>query len=123
MAPQDVEQVPAPGSSKMVRVPSGARRNPCRAALVSRMNPAVAPEVLMPLAKVPWVAAVPAPGASNVVLVVVFVPPAFTERPSPNVQRTKQSAIGRRGKRFDGEKDLKIFVGLLGRGFFLIRFC
>src|SRR5216684_2573094 len=96
MAPQDVEQVPAPGSSKMVKVPSGARRNPCRAALVSRMNPAIAPEVLMPLAKVPWPARVPAPGASNLVT-VVLVPAAFTEGPSPNVQRTRQNAIGRRG--------------------------
>src|SRR5260370_29617020 len=100
MVPQDVEQVPAPGSSKMVKVPSGARRKPCRAALTSRVNPVIAPEGLMPLGKVPWLAAVPAPGASNVVM-VVFVPPAFTERPSPNVHRTRQSAIGRRGVKLD----------------------
>jgi len=80
----------------MVKVPSGARRYPCRAELASRMNPVIAPESFMPLAKVPWPAAVPAPGASNVVM-IVFVPPAFTERPSPNVQRTRQSAIRRRG--------------------------
>src|SRR4029077_2743274 len=96
MFPQDAEQVPAFGSSKLVKVPAGARRKPCRALLASRMYPAIAPERLIAKAMVPWPAAVPAPGASNVVMVVV-VPPAFTEWPSPNVQRTRQSAIGRRG--------------------------
>src|SRR5207237_9617595 len=95
MVPHDIEQVPAAGSSKMVKVPSGARRNPCRAALASRMNPVTAPEVFMPLAKVPWPAAVPAPGASNLVIVVVVVPPASAERHNPHVHMTQHNGVGR----------------------------
>src|SRR5262249_10212681 len=112
MVPQDVEQMPAFGSSKMVKVPSGARRKPCRALLASRVNPVIAPARLMAKATVPWLAAVPAPGASNLVM-VVFVPAAFTERPSPNVQRTRQSAIDRRGYMLDVQTDLKILVKAL----------
>src|SRR5436309_15781043 len=87
MFPQDAEQLPAFGSSKIVKVPSGARRKPCRALFASRVNPAIAPERLMAKAKVPWPAAVPAPGASTVVVVVVG-PLAFTERHSHDMQRT-----------------------------------
>src|SRR5436305_14800370 len=110
MFPQDAEQLPAFGSSKMVKVPSGARRKPCRALLASRVNPAIAPERVMAKAMVPWPAAVPAPGASDVVMVVV-VPLAFTERPSPNIQRTRHSAYGRRGSTVDGHTALPALVG------------
>jgi hypothetical protein len=70
---------------------------------------------------VPWPAAVPAPGASNVVI-VVLVSPAFTESFSPKVQRTRQSAIGRRGQTLDAQIDFKILVVLFERVFFIIRF-
>src|SRR5436190_1289801 len=110
MVPQDVEQMPAAGSSKVVKVPSGARRNPCRATLASRVNPVIAPEVLMPLGKVPWLAAVPAPGASNLMM-VVSVPPAFTERTAIGERiAAKLTRIGRNRL-------------LLLKFFFIIRFC
>jgi hypothetical protein len=85
------------------------------------MNPVIAPEGLMPLGKVPWPAAVPAPGASNVVMVVLVVGPAFTERPSPNVQRTRQSTLDERGRALDAQTKLEILVRVLDRIFFMIR--
>src|ERR1700693_2702747 len=97
MLPQDAEQVPAFGSSNIVNVPSGARRKACRAELAARMNATMDPGLLIPLAKGPWPAAVPAPGASNGMM-HIFFPPAFAVRLSPNVQRTtRHSAIRRRG--------------------------
>jgi hypothetical protein len=83
------------------------------------MNPVIAPEGLMPLGKVPWPAAVPAPGASNVVMFVIE--PAFTESLSPNVQRTRQSTIDRRGRTLDAQTKLEILVRVLDRIFFMIR--
>jgi hypothetical protein len=52
----------------MVMVPPGVRWKPCRTQFVSRSNPVIAPDGLMLKAMVPWFAAVPAPGASNVVM-------------------------------------------------------
>src|ERR1700719_3940996 len=106
MVPQETEQVPAAGSSMMVKHPSWPRTKACRAALASRMNPVIAPEALMPLGKVPRPGAVPAPGASNVVMVVVFSP-AFAKKPSPNVHRTRQSA------------DLNILINVFDNLFFI----
>src|SRR5260370_36838995 len=114
MFSQDAEQLAAFGSSKMVKVPSGARRKPCRALLAYRVNPAIAPERLMAKAMVPWPTAVPAPGASNVVMVVV-VPLPFTEWPSPHLPRTRQRPIGRRGETVELHQELPILEGGLRR--------
>src|SRR5580704_2519045 len=102
----------------MVKCPSQVRRKACRALLASRMNPVIAPELLMPLGNVPKPGCVPAPGASNVVM-HVFFSPAFTESPSPNVQSTSQSAIGRHGQTLDAQSDFKILVRVLRRVFFM----
>ena len=91
--------MPAPGTSKVVMAPSGARRKPSLTSLASPYFPAIAPAGLMLWARVPWSGPVPAPGASKFVIVSSEVrgKPLIAWLASPVVSRD-------RARRADGDR-------------------